>query len=286
MLSKTMYTVYRNGRVKNLKVHIYLYLPLLLYVAFVAWWAGINFFNLPDRDNFADSYSVVALIGGIAGLVAASKWGLLKSKFGAAMSYLSIGLLVQFLGLLIYTLYYRIGGVELAFPSVGDIPLLLASVFYVLGVYNLLKVIVYNSSIFKPRIILVLSILATVGLLILLWFSFLNLGIQDDRGFIYSLLNVLYPLSQAFYFLLGLVAVMQARRMTGGKMLLPVSVMLSALIVLYAADFTFLYLDYNDLWEPAAWNDLLYLSGFGLMVLAMLLIDRTRLVTSSPSGAE
>lgn len=268
---------------KNLKAHVYLYFPLLLYAVFLIWWVTINFLGVPDRDNFADSYSIVALAGAIAGLVAGKKWGLFKSKFGAAMGYFSLGLFVQFLGLLIYTLYFRIGGIELAFPNIGDVPLLLASVFYALGVYNLLKVIVFNASIFKPRIILVVSVLSTLTLLTLLWFSFVHLGIQDERGFIYSLLNTLYPLTQSVYFLLGIVAVMQAKKMVGGKMLTPVAVMLSALIVLYAADFTFLYLDYHDAWEPAAWNDLLYLSGFGLMVLAMLLIDKTRLEASSAS---
>jgi hypothetical protein len=258
-----------------------LFLPLLAWACYLAWWLVINYTNGGNiesvaRDNFTDTYSVVALVGGIVGLIAAKKWGLFKSKFGSALGYFSVGLLMHFLGFGIYTLYYRIGGVALAFPNIGDVPLLLTSLFYIFAVYNLLKVIVFKGSIFKPRAIFVVSLLATFGLLWLLWGAFLHLGINDERGNLYSLLNVAYPLIQAVYFVLGIVAVMQAKRMTGGKMLIPVIVMLMALVLQYAADFTFLYQSYHETWVPAGSNDLLYLLGFGIMSLSILMIDRVR----------
>ena len=116
----------------------------------------------------------------------------------------------------------------------------------------------------------------TLGLALLMYKSFLNLAVHDERGTIYSVLNVAYPLIQAFYFLLGIVAIMQARRMAGGKMLVAVSVMLFALIVQYIADFSFLYQSYHNTWQPASSNDLLYVSAYGLMALAILMINRVR----------
>jgi hypothetical protein len=253
-----------------------LYLPILALVAYVIWWVGINYFDLPSPDNFTDSYSLVALTGGISGIVVAKKWGLFKSKFGRALSFFAVGLFLQFIGQVIYALYFRLGHVELAFPNIGDLAYIMTSVFYIFAVYSLLKVIVYKGSIFKPRIILLISVLATVGLVLALHFSFVNIAIHDDRGAIYAFLNAAYPSVQALYFLLGLIAIMQARRIAGGKMLGAVSILLFALIVQYGADFNFLYQSYHDTWQAAGVNDLLYVLGYGFMALSILMIDRVR----------
>lgn len=255
---------------------IALYLPLVICLGYIIWWLAINKLNVPNRDNFSDSYSLISLTAGLAGLVAAKKWGLFKSKFGAAIGFFALGLILQFLGHLIYGLYFRVGHVELAFPSVGDIPFLLTGFAYILGVYNLLKIIVFKGSIFKPRIVLIISTFITVIIGWLIYVGFLHLAIHDERGTIYSVVNAAYPLIQVFYFLIGSIALMQAKRMVGGKMLAAVSTMLVALIVQYIADFSFLYQSYHDIWKAAGSNDLVYVVAYGLMALSILMIDRTR----------
>ncbi len=273
----------RNSRSQNLA----LYLPIVIFLVYIGWWIGINHFNAPSRDNFTDSYGLIAATGAISGVVVAKKWGLFKSSFGRALGFFAIGLFMQFLGQLIYALYFRLGNVELAFPSVGDIPFLLTGIFYILAIVNLLRVIVYKGSIFKPRTVLVISIALTVGLAWLMWVAFLHLAVHDDRGTIYSLTNAAYPIIQAFYFLLGLIAIMQARRMAGGKMLKSVSIVLLALVVQYAADFNFLYQSYKDTWQPAASNDLFYVFAYGLMAFAILMIDRVRRkIVAAPVSTE
>lgn len=262
----------KNSRSQNLA----LYLPLLVFVAYVAWWVGINHFNWPSRDNYTDSYSLIALTGSISGIIVAKKWGLFKSKFGRAIGFFAIGLFMQFLGQIIYALYFRLGNVELAFPSIGDVPYLLTGIMYLVAIYNLLKVVVYKDSIFKPKIILIASVIATVSLALVMYIAFLHLAIHDDRGAIYSVVNAAYAIIQAFYFLLGLVALMQTKRMAGGKMLVSVSVMVVALLMQYAADFSFLYQSYHDTWQAAASNDLYYVVAYGSMALAILMIDKAR----------
>lgn len=262
------------------------YLPIAMLVGYLAWWVLINYFEWPDRDNYTDSYSLIALTTSVIGLVAAKKWGLFKSKFGAAIGYFSVGLFLQFLGHLIYAYYFRVQNIELAYPNVGDISFLLTGVAYTLAVYNLLRVVVYKGSTFKPRIILGVSILLTLGLAWLVYESFLKLGLHDERGFIYSLLNFSYPFIQAFYFLLGVIAIMQAKRMSGGKMLGAVSVMLVALMVQYAADFSFLYQSYHETWVAAGTNDLIYTLAYGLMALSILMIDRVRHNVAAAGGTQ
>jgi hypothetical protein len=213
----------------------------------------------------------------------AKKWGLFKSRFGRTLGFFAVGLFMQFLGQLIYGLYFRLGNVELAFPSVGDIPFLLTGIFYVLAIYSLLKVIVFKGSVFKPKSVLAASIILTLVVAWLMYASFLHLAIHDERGTIYSVVNAAYPIIQAFYFLMGLVAIMQAKRIAGGKMLASVSVMLIALLVQYGADFSFLYQSYHNTWQPASSNDLSYVMAYGLMALAILMIDRVRLQASAVS---
>jgi hypothetical protein len=269
------------------KNQILLYITLFLAILFLLWWLGINLLKLNGSNNYTDIFPVIALIGGIGGLFVAKKWGFFKSRLGAALSFFSIGLMLQFFGSFIYTLYFRIGGIELAYPSVGDIPYLTTSVLYVVAVYYLSKVIVVRGSIFKPIGVLITAIIMTIVLATVLYFSFLNIAIQDPRGAIYSIVNAAYPVIQAFYFLIGIIALLQARRMAGGKMLLSVSLLLVALIVQYAADFSFLYQAYHNTYQPAGSSDLLYTIAYGLMAFAILMIDRVRdSLVSKPSSKQ
>jgi hypothetical protein len=152
----------------------------------------------------------------------------------------------------------------------------MTGIFYFIAVYYLLRVMVFKGSILKPRTVMALSALATVLLSCLMYVTFLHIALKDERGTIYSVTNAAYAFIQAFYFLIGLVAVMQAKRISGGKMLAPVSIMLGALIMQYAADFSFLYQSYHDTWAAASSNDLIYVIAYGSMALSILLIDRTR----------
>ena len=263
---------------------IFLYLPLLLCIVYIAWWAAINFLGWPNRDNYTDSYSLVALLAGVAGLMGAKQWGLFKSRLGATIGYISLGLIFQFLGHFIYALYFRIGHVELAYPSVGDIPFLLTGVAYILALYNLLKLLVVKGSIFRPVFVLITGITCTAILSYLVYVSFLKLGLHDERGSIYSALNVAYPVVQAVYFLLGLVALLQAKRMAGGRMFKAVLVLLVALIIQYVAEFSFLYQSYHNTWQPAGTNDLAYVIAYGLMAFAILMIENVRTGISSPTN--
>ncbi|PIZ61494.1 hypothetical protein COY17_04350 [Candidatus Saccharibacteria bacterium CG_4_10_14_0_2_um_filter_52_9] len=256
---------------------IFLYLPLLLWVVYFVAWLCINVFHLSlSKDDYSDSYSLIALTTGIAGLVSAKKWGLFKSRFGATISYISVGLLLQFIGHFIYALYFRVGHVTLAYPSVGDVPFLLTGLAYTLAIYYLLKVIVVKGSIFRPGYVLVAGTVSTLLVMALVYFSFLHLGMHDERGVIYSLLNVAYPVLQVSYFLLGLVALIQAKRMAGGKMFTAVLALLAALILQYVADFSFLYQDYHNTWQAAGTNDFVYVMAYGLMALSILMIENVR----------
>jgi hypothetical protein len=259
--------------------------PIIIWICYVVWWVVINYTNGGNvegavRDNYTDTYSIIALLGSIVGVTIAKKWGLLKSIFGKTLFYFSIGLLLQFFGQFTYALYFRIGHIELAFPNIGDLFYISTSFAYILAVYYLLKVVIIKKGIFTPRWVLITSLAATGVLAWLSYISFLNLAIQDERGLIYQVLNVAYPLVQAFYFILGFIALMQSKRLSGGKLFRPVSFILLALFVQYLADFTFLYTSYHQAWEAAGTNDLIYVLAYGFMIVAIIMVDRVRISTT------
>lgn len=272
---------------RKTKSHFLLYSPLVIGLSWMVWWIFINFFGYEgSRDNFTDTYSLVALIGSVVGLIVAKKWGGFSSRFGKSIAFFAIGLGLQFLGQLIYGYYFRVLDVELAYPSIGDIPYLLSNVMYVLAVINILRVITPVGSFLKPLKVLVTSLVMSLGVLAAMYFGFLHLAAQDERGLIFQVVNIAYPLIQSVYFLFGLIALLQARRIAGGKMFWAVFVLLIALVVQYSADFMFLYQSYHDTWEAARLNDLIFVSAYTLMVLSILMINQVRLqLTSSNSEA-
>jgi hypothetical protein len=273
---------------------VLVYIPILIFFAYTAWWGYLNFldvasknnFDTQARYNFTDTYGLVALSASVVGMIISKKWGFLKSRFGKTLFYFSLGLFLQFTGQLMYGLFYRIGDVYLAFPSIGDIPYFLSHIAYILAIYNLLKVIVFNQSIFKPRRVLVVSVIATLILGVISYKAFLNIAIQDERGVIYQFLNVAYPFVQSIYFLTGIVALMQAKRISEGKLFFPVGLVLTALIVQYIADFNFLFQSYHESWKAAALNDLLFVTAYALMGMSIIMIDRVRRQVLRPANAE
>lgn len=250
---------------------------LLSLVVWIGLWIAINVFDTGiSPDNFTDTYGVTALLGAVLGLVMARKWGGFKSKFGGAISFFALGMGLQFMGQFIYTLYYLIGNVEAAFPSVGDIPYMLSNVFYIVAVWKLLSVLCYPRKFYKPWWVILVAVLGTGAVLYAMTVGFLNIAVTDERGVIYQVLNIAYPLVQSVYFFLGIVALLQSRLLVGAKMFLAVSLMSVALLAQFLADFTFLYKSYHETWQPAGSSDLLYLVAYALMGMSIIMIERVR----------
>lgn len=258
--------------------------PILLFVGYLIWWIYINYidpasktdFDTQARNDFTDTYSLVALAGSVAGFFISKKWGMLKSIFGRAIFYFSLGLLFQFLGQLVYGIAYRAYGIELASPGLGDIPYVLSYVSYLVGAHQLLRTIVFKGPVLKPWWVLVTTLGAVVAVVILESIMFLNLAVNDDRGLTYGVLNVAYAAIQLPYFTVALIALLHSKRMSGGLLFRPVAVLLVALGVQFFADFSYLNESYHETWAPASFNDISFLSAYILMTISIIMIDAVR----------
>lgn len=251
------------------------------------WWVLLNVFNRGfTGDHFTDTYGVTAVLGSVIGLLAARRWGGFKTKFGRSLGFFAVGLGLQFLGQLTYTLYYYVADVELAFPSIGDVPYLLSNIAYIAAVGSLLGVLTFGKKFYKPWWVTALAILITGLVLYGMSVSFLGIAIQDDRGAIYRVLNIAYPLIQAVYFAVGVIALLQSKILSGSKMFGSLVLLLLALMTQFAADFLFLYKSYHETWEPGGPSDMVYLLAYALMGISILWVDSVRRKAVAPSDVE
>src|SRR3989344_5390939 len=80
---------------------------VVMFVLLSGWWIFLRLYTSPDdiqNQIFAAVYGSIALVGAMAGMVAARRWGL-KSLMGKAMFFFSLGLFAQEFGQLSYSFY-------------------------------------------------------------------------------------------------------------------------------------------------------------------------------------
>lgn len=236
---------------KKLKKQYLGLIPALLSLVFIGFWIGAKLFAVSESalELFSDSYWCIPLLGGLFGVISARHWGGLKSVFGRALFFMSSGLLFEAAGLLLYTVIYRVTGEELPYPSIGDAIFLLGVASYTVGTWHLLRTFApLKRMVLKPSWHLLLTVLAMVATLALVWVGFLNEGIVDDRGALVRILNTAYPVMQLGFLFSTLLALFKVRAAKGGKMLMSVASTLVSLGVLYIADYIFLYQSYKETW--------------------------------------
>jgi hypothetical protein len=262
-------------------------LPTTVCCLLVAAWLPLQFMDAEGaKDIFTDSYWIIPLLSGIIGLRFSMKWGGFSSTFGRVLAFLSVALLLDSAGLLLNTAIYRITGDELPYPSVGDVLFLGAILSYGVGAWNLLRVFAPNKKLLVNPVWNIL--VAILGILILfgfVWVGFLSDGIVDERGLLVRILNAAYPILQLCFLFIALMCLFKVRTVMGGKMFPVVIVLITAICLVYFADYIFLYQSYNDTWSAAGESDILYTLAYGVFSAALYLINRLRTVPQKTQGS-
>lgn len=224
-------------------------------------------------DAFSDTYGVLALIGGIAGIGIARAWGGFKSLTGKALMFFSLGLLAQALGQAVYSVYFFWLGEEVPYPSLGDIGYFGSVLLYIYGIYCLAKVSGARISLktFSNKII---ALLIPAVLLVSSYYIFLKDYEVDWSSPLTVLLDFGYPLGQAVYIAIAVLAFLLSRKILGGIMRGRVLLLLFALLVQYIADFVFLYQASHETWVAGGSDDFIYLLAYFSMAMALLWIGK------------
>lgn len=245
-----------------------------LFIVLTVWWITIYFRGLTESSEnnaYTLIYPFLALAGGVIGIRSASGWGGFKSQFGTAVSLLSYGLLMQFLGQAMYAYYIYIDKVEVPYPSLGDIGYFGSVILYIVALFYISKIVAVRITFASLRgkfVALVLPLLFLGGS----YFFFLREYEFDWSSPIKIFLDFGYPFGQAIYVSLALLIILLSRTTLGGLMRRPLMYLLFALIIQYFSDFMFLYQANNGTWYVAGPNDFLYSLSYFAMTVSLISI--------------
>lgn len=262
-----------------LKINKYSVLAAIIFAFFVGWWVFIAVNGLqdgPQAEVFGSCYGVMALFGGVSGLIISQRWGGFRSKIGRAVGLIALGLLAQEFGQLMYS-YLGAVSEEVPYPSLGDIGYFGSVLLYIAAGLQLASAAGAKFSL-KDRSKKIIAALLPLSILLASYLYFLR-GYEFDFSSTTSTLAVIldfgYPLGQATYLAIALTAYFLSKKLLGGVMKPVILFILFALGVQYVSDFMFLYQNYNETWITAGSNDLVYLISYFVMTLALVAFHAT-----------
>lgn len=246
-------------------------IAFLLFVLLTIWW----FIGLKNPDapryfgDFPSIYAIMALWGGIWGIMIAQKWGGFGSVMGKAMLMFALGLFAQVFGQLAYAYLAFFQGIDVPYPSIGDIGYFGSIPLYILGVVYLGQAsgvkIGLSSQIKKLQaIILPLLVLGTGYYLFLQGYEF------DWSDPVKIFLDFGYPLGQAVYVSLAILTYLLSRGVLGGIMKSKILFLIFALVIQFLSDYTFLYQSSRGVWKAGGANDYMYLVAYFVMALSLI----------------
>jgi hypothetical protein len=248
-------------------------LVTLLFLGLVGWWISfqhtLNHPGLSLKWFDSVSYGSVALIGSIIGFCAARKWGGTKSTLGKSLSLFSLGLFAQYAGQLIYAYYIYIDKITIPYPSWGDVAYFGSTLLYIAAALYLAKAAGVTTSLKSVKykfvaVILPLLLLVTSYLILLHDHQF------DTSKPVTVFLDNGYPIGEALYISIGLVAYLLSRKFLGGVMKAGILLIIFALVVQYVSDFTFVYQSNRGTYVSGNYDDLFYLIAYFAMTTAMI----------------
>ncbi|OGC38513.1 hypothetical protein A3K42_00755 [candidate division WWE3 bacterium RBG_13_37_7] len=248
-------------------------LLILVFVLYMLAWLYINFL-VADKESmlfnyFTDSYGIIAAIGGIAGFFAAKKWGGIRSVVGRSVVYFSLGLFFQFLGQVSYAIYFYVYHIDNPYPSFGEVFYFGSIPIYIMAVLNLANAAGFKAS-FKGICNRIFAVLIPLGMMGVSYYLFLKDYVMDPSNMLVIFLDFGYPLGQAIFTALAIMAYLYSRETLGGVMKRYVIFILLSLVAQYVADSYFLVDTMRETWSAGGVSDLLFLISYFLMGLAVL----------------
>lgn len=248
-------------------------LSLILFAFLSVWWVYVAFVlkNESTQANlfWGASYQLMAVFGVICGLIISKSWGGFKSVMGRTIISFCIGLMLQVFGQTVFSYYNLILMVDIPYPSLADAGYFLSIPFYSYAAILLARTAgagLSLKSIHKKAQMLIIPLLA----LIISYFIFLKDYVFDWSNPLLVFLDFGYPLGQAFYVSLALLAFVLSKELLGGMMKHKVLTVLFALAVQYIADYNFLLQAHNGTWTNGGYGDYLYLVSYFMMSLALI----------------
>lgn len=245
-----------------------------LFVILLGWWFVLQAMNGTGESGHREliwgaSYQAVALWGGIWGLIIANAWGGARSVMGKSILAFALGLLLQNFGQTVFSYYNLVAQVEVPYPSLADVGFFGSIPFYIYGTIMLAKASGVSISM-KSVASKLQAVIIPLVVLLLSYYFFLQGYEFDGSSPLKVFLDFGYPLGQALYVSLALLAYLLSTKTLGGIMKNKVLLILLALIVQYAADYNFLSQVLAETWRNGGYGDAIYLLAYFLLALGLI----------------
>ncbi len=251
-------------------------ITLFIFTSITIWYFSILFLNIKNKEFYlqvwSDFYWILALIGGINGIIIANKWGGLKSLFGRCIMMFSFGLLGQVFGNIIYSYDEVFLRIEVPYPSFADIGYFSTVLFYMYGAYLLAKVARVGARFVSVKNILI-TLFIWVSILAATYFIFLKDIVYDWSNPLNVFLDFGYPFGQSIYLIIAVLTYILGFSYLGGVMKNKILLLLIALVMQYVAEFEYLYKANRDLWVIGDSNEFTYIFAYLLMTLAIIQLN-------------
>lgn len=256
-----------------LKRNRFVLIAFIFFSALSLWWFSIFARQLksgPENDIFTNVYGLIALYGGILGLIIAHRWGGINSLMGGVLLSFSCGLISQFLGQIFYIYYIYVLGIEDPYPSVGDLFFTFSIGFYLVGTIYLVKVAGAHFTLQSLKGKMQASLIPLLVLIVSYWFFLKDIEYDWSKP-VKVFLDFVYPFGQALYIAVALIVFLFSKNILGGVMKTPILLLIVALFSQYISDFIFTYLTYKDKWYVGGVDDYLFFLSYTFMTFSILL---------------
>lgn len=244
----------------------------LLFIGLTVWWLVLLASGIKEAFNnylFGALYGLVALLGGIWGIKTAMRWGGFKSVMGKAIMFLSLGLLAEEFGQLVFSYYNIFLHVQVPYPSLADLGYFANIPLYLLGIIYLGRASGIQFSLKKLSGRLQLIIFPLI-MLILAYIFFLQGYEFDWLDPLKIFLDFGYPFGQALYISIAILTLSLSQKVLGGIMRDKIIFIIFAFVAQFLADYNFLFQSSRGTWYNAGYGDYLYLLAYFIMTLGLL----------------
>lgn len=245
---------------------------VLFYVVLAIWWLKILFFGKHEGNEnfyFGAVYPILGLVGGINGFFVSRQYGGISSVMGRGIIFLSLALLGQVSGQFIWSYYNIIAHIEVPYPSIADIGYFSVIPFNILAMLSFAKAAGATLSL-KTFSSYAQIIIIPVVLLLIVFFSFLKGYTPDYSNVIKIFLDFGYPIGEVLYISLAILTFTLSKKLLGGVMRSRIIFLISAFILQFITDYSFLYTASRNIYYNAGPVDLMYATSFAVYSLALL----------------
>lgn len=248
------------------------YLIFLIYFVVFSWWIFLQIHGVGTEAAyyFNSFYGVIALFGAFYGFYVSKKyWGGWHSLIGRALICLSLGLLSQWIGLMIWCYFNIIAKVEAPYPSVADVGYFGLVPFYTYAAYLLSKAsgVKFTLKSLEGKIMLLLIPLIALGVSYFLFLK--NIGF-DLANPLKTFFDIAYPLGEIIPVSIALTTFVLSRKILSGTMRKRIFYLIFAFSFQFLTEYLFLYVTGINLLVNGGITDIFYASSYAIMFLGLV----------------